>query len=838
MSTLQDQLELEKHYKNNAREYFLKHVNDELEKGNGSNLPPALGMKNHFKGAFLASIQNWITQELTPRRGAKRLYFNLLSEIVRLNGDKETALQFAALTFDNCLSALTANELLTVSSVATNLSKAIYYENFIIARLRSVDASHAKELEKEVAARDASRYKFAFIKQSALNDGFTWIEDDGKARRDLAAQLLWIFCESTGLASIEPEKNQKTYLQPTEAFYKIWSHNLDHIAGKMCIHIPTIIPPKPWESVASGAYYGALAKYAEFMRIKPVILSTTTAGEYLRQLDEEAHLEPIYHAINKIQNTAYTINKDLLHVVGQLIALGGERGGLERLEPLEEIPELVGDFTEAELKAHKKAMHARYKKEIARRSKALRVYKTYNIAKEFSVYERIYFPCNTDFRGRIYPLSYLCHQGDDLMKSLLHYADPVPAQAEDDIAYLEVVGANLYGNDKISLADRRKWIQSQASHIVASAQDPLNNTFWEQADEPLQFLAFCIEYARALEYVASLGTFIGFVCRIPIAFDGTCSGTQHYTAMLRDRIGGSAVNLIDHDKPADIYQEVANRVISIAKIDAMSGSEDQVKVDEDTGHEVYYPGTKSLATTWLAYGITRKVCKRSVMTLAYGSEQYGFADHIEADITKEAKEFEGFQKKAARYMAKLIWNSLQDTAISAISGMDYLKKLAGELAKAGKPVTWITPIGLPIQQQYLITHDIAFKTKLGPRIRLPIYYYEVAPGEEISRHKQVQGIAPNFIHSLDSTHLMMTVNGSNLKNYTTIHDSFGTSLGEARDLCKAIREQFYKLYNEHDPLEEFRTHVEEVLGYPIDIERPEKGDLDIKEVLTSTYIFH
>ena len=86
---------------------------------------------------------------------------------------------------------------------------------------------------------------------------------------------------------------------------------------------------------------------------------------------------------------------------------------------------------------------------------------------------------------------------------------------------------------------------------------------------------------------------------------------------------------------------------------------------------------------------------------------------------------------------------------------------------------------------------------------------------------------------------MMVVNESSLQNYTTIHDSFGTSLGEAYKLKEVIRQQFYKLYTEYEPLKDFRRQAEELIGESLEeIEEPTKGELDISEVLTSTYIFH
>ena len=121
---------------------------------------------------------------------------------------------------------------------------------------------------------------------------------------------------------------------------------------------------------------------------------------------------------------------------------------------------------------------------------------------------------------------------------------------------------------------------------------------------------------------------------------------------------------------------------------------------------------------------------------------------------------------------------------------------------------------------------------------MPLYYQVISDEEHVDKHAQKNGIAPNFIHSLDATHLMMTVLASNSRHFSTIHDSFGTSLGEAEDLKRVIREQLYKLYTEYKPLEMFKQYVEDQLGHTVDVEEPPKGTLDLTNILKSTYVFH
>ena len=227
------------------------------------------------------------------------------------------------------------------------------------------------------------------------------------------------------------------------------------------------------------------------------------------------------------------------------------------------------------------------------------------------------------------------------------------------------------------------------------------------------------------------------------------------------------------------------------------------------------------------------------MTLAYGSGQYGFQEQIYEDTTKGNPHFERFAKPCAKYMAKLVWQEVQTTVVSATEGMKYLKELAKVLTKHGLPVNWWTPLGLPVQQQYLKLVQKKFRTRFGDMVGWRGYYQDVADDESLDANGQKNGIAPNFIHSLDSTHLMMVVNEAGLSNYTTIHDSFGTSIGEARHLQVVIREQLYKLYTEHEPIEQFKQYVEEMTGEDLsDIPEPPKGTLNLENILTSTFIFH
>lgn len=89
------------------------------------------------------------------------------------------------------------------------------------------------------------------------------------------------------------------------------------------------------------------------------------------------------------------------------------------------------------------------------------------------------------------------------------------------------------------------------------------------------------------------------------------------------------------DKPSDVYAMVAEEVLKAVNHDLENGTEDELKlVDNEPKFE---EGTKTFARQWLEFGINRKVTKRAVMTLCYGSKQLGFAGKLIEDFVRKTK---------------------------------------------------------------------------------------------------------------------------------------------------------------------------------------------------------
>ena len=176
---------------------------------------------------------------------------------------------------------------------------------------------------------------------------------------------------------------------------------------------------------------------------------------------------------------------------------------------------------------------------------------------------------------------------------------------------------------------------------------------------------------------------------VPVHMDGSCNGLQHYAALGRDVAGAAEVNLINADQPSDPYRSVAERLQLI--MDAMS------KDDSN-------PQQQQLAK-FLTTRIGRKVVKQTVMTSVYGVTFIGARAQIHrqlVDLTRgEPNVSEEMLFKCSSLLARETLNALAQTFSGAKAVMTWLARVASFVAKrTGKPITWRTPLGLPVLQPY------------------------------------------------------------------------------------------------------------------------------------------
>lgn len=810
-------------------------------KAEGTAATTKLG-QHYIKFAYQKSfdaVKLFVEKALEPKAGAKSSYVGVLSDLYECykNDPNELYDLLTMSTISNLISLAITNGGQVIMSNATKCIGVEIKDEYDLKRFSRV-ASCPDSLLAGVDKRVRASYKRTYIRKKMKDENFAKVKWDNTAVMGLCAQVIHVVSIASGYfeVAIPMQHDKITVVELTKYFMDSWKKNEERYIASSYTLCPTIIPPAEWSAYDNGGYYGELRGVSTFLRIYTA--KTAFGQQYLKKLSQ-MELTKIYKAINAIQATPWVINRKVLAVVKKLVELGGGRAGLPYFDEAPKPMVLPENPTQEQLIKYKEVMSDWYRSETRRNSIVWRCNSHLNIAEEFAKYDRIYFPCNMDFRGRVYPIPSFNFQGDDLNKGLILFADAPACQDMDDIHWLMVQGSYAGGYDKESYPKRWQWVLDHEQEILASAADPIGYDWWQNQKKPFQMLSFCFAWADWKQWEKEHnGDPKGFVCGIPIAMDGTCSGLQHFSAILRDPIGGHAVNLVPSDKPNDIYGIVAEKVNKILDKDICSGTGDEMQETR-----IKY-GTKTLAQTWRMYGVDRSVTKRSTMTLAYGSKEYGFRDQLMEDIIEpdiiehgDQSPFNKYNKwQASAYMAKLIWNAVGQTVVKAVEGMKWLQTCAKMVAKGGHVVTWITPMGLPVQQSYLKSETKVVRMRCaGKFLRL----YDSKKTGDVDKSAQASGIAPNFIHSMDASHLQLTVCNAvdaGIHHFAMIHDSYGSPVAQAKIMYKVVRASFVQMYTENDVLNQFREDMQmfsdKVLPPP-----PSRGTLDIKDVLNSEYIF-
>lgn len=574
---------------------------------------------------------------------------------------------------------------------------------------------------------------------------------------------------------------------------------------------PCVVPPLDWTNMFEGGYHTE-----EMQKRTPFIIGLNKEHQ---DFVKEFPLDTVFNCVNTLQKVAWEVNIEILEIIKQVWDKGIE-AGLPKQEPMD-TPVFhdprpyseMDDLTKVEFKEWKQKVAALYTEETARVSKAYSVVRIISMADSYKD-NPFYFVYRADFRGRLYANSAgLNPQGADFNKALLRFKNSEKLGVRG-LYWLSVHGANCYGVDKVSFDDRVQWVKDNLNMFLSIADDPIGKSdLWANADKPFQFLAFVLEYVKAYKDPDN------FCTHLPIGMDGSCNGIQHMSAMLRDTVGAASTNLIDGDKPNDIYKDVANRNAELIK--EQPYSEYQAK--------------------WLAFmdkhnGLPRALVKRSVMTLPYGCTKFSVFQFLYDAIYKLDKDFFEDINEDCDYNREILWQAIQDVVISARKITDWLQKIARTLGKQELAVWWVNPVGFPVYQKFLKKQGKRIKTCLFGGTQMTHNY----DTKLIDVQKQIQGIVPNLIHSNDAAHLVRTVNKScseGISDIVTVHDDFAVHANRIDLFRDIIRNEFASMYKENDPLKQLHDlclNYKDFISVP---ELLEKGDLDIDEVRKSTYFF-
>lgn len=804
----QRQLKLEEEMQGMGVARFREEVQKARESGTETHTRGVMRIMRQAFEPFVKSIEEW---KAKCEKG-----------VVTRIGQPHHAYQYLKDIDNDVLAFLTLKTVLdTISKARTLPDITIAIANQIVSEInfrefKKASPAHYAKVKDDVTKRTRTQSRIATVlKRSARRDAVELTQYPSPEKHKIGALLLGLMVDSTGLVEIYTPPmlpNDRTKpsprVQPTAKTSEWLRESNARCELLSPVLMPMLVEPKDWKNPHNGGFW------SDHIRL-PLI---RRAGQ--AQLDEAENIDmwEVYQALNHIQKTRWKINRKVLEVIRQCAdnknPLGNLPAGLEL--PLPPTPLDIETNTEARWR-WRKAASLVYGENIRIRSKYIGLHKKLQIAERFVDEDEIYFVYNLDFRGRVYPVQvHLNPQGDDVSKSLLMFAEGKPVDDETG-AWLAVHGANLFGFDKVSLEDRVAWTQQHTDKICEVAADPFENRWWTEADKPWCFLAFCFEWA---EFTLHPGTFRS---HLPIALDGSCNGLQHFSAMLRDPIGGAATNLVPADVPSDIYSIVATTVSGKLEVLAAQGD--------------------PMAQRWRGY-VTRSLVKRPTMTMPYGATMSGYKDQVAGilqewkDEGKPCPDFGDDQWLGCAYLAKLIADSLSEIVVAASEAMSWLQEVADVVSAENLPIYWITPVGFPVMQNYRNVLTKQVRTEIAGKF----YNTSVAygSGTKMNKRKMKAAISPNFVHSCDASHLVRTVNlceANGINALAMIHDSYGTHAADTPRLREVLRHAFVQIH-ETDPLMSFYESMKRQSTQPDKIPPPpSKASLDLLKVLDADFFF-
>ena len=648
---------------------------------------------------------------------------------------------------------------------------------------------------------------------------------------------------------------------------------------------PMLVPPVDWATPFNGGY---LMLPTKLIRGR----GTQRQSQILASARPEDQ-KSVYDGVNAIQKVAWKINRKVYDIQTEAYDLGLNIAGLPcradvptAPEPLVyEMPATAPSSREAEIEILNilktqpmllaKQGHWEYnrKMEQANNDEAsqMTVHHTkLEVALEYYHEEAIYFPYTLDFRGRAYPTTPVFnHLGRDHTRCLLEFAEKKPL-GNKGYRWLKIHLANLMGYDKESFDARQLYTEDNMAKVVDSATNPLvGDMWWLDADDPWQALAIMLEIADIEQSDLPHDQFLSSV---PVHQDGSCNGLQHYAALGRDQAGAAAVNLIatENDKPADVYSRicdiVANKVHGDTTLEgplwgvpdwdpstAMNPTTKEVEVNPKRLEKLRLAWEKQVENAaqhkdlaiMLDGHVDRKMVKQTVMTSVYGVTYRGARAQVENRIREKVdagvltgKEWgEGeFQTRfaAAGYVANLTLTSIGDLFDDATKIMTWLADIADIVSTQEDPVQWVTPMGFPVLQPYRNHSAGQIRT-----VMQHVVVAEVSDGLPVAKQRQRTAFPPNFVHSLDATHMLMTAKECEMHglDFAAVHDSYWTQAGSIDEMNEILRNQFVKLYAEENVLEDLSTSL--AILYPdVDFpDVPERGDFDLDRVKGSKYFF-
>jgi len=789
------QIELERDAVEEGRKRYQRERRKSEKRGEAASLAPAQRWMRHWFEPLTLDIRR-LQKALKRGEDAGQGYTKFAPAILAVNAKK--------------LATIAMSQLLGCCIVEPNGVKLVHAARTVgravIAEAQTQIWKNEKNDELlKMLYRVQKRYKLTSKKVqwfAKLNDPETFFDDDTLAH--VGSKLIWYVVNNASAAGYESGEfrfafrhtvnrtgaTQQKVVKLDDDVLRAISHDHKMMETLRPIYPPMTVPPFQWKDNRGG-----------YIELRKSIIKKSTREQRDALKANEANMDSFYECHATLGQTAMRVDREGMEVVQALFDEGGGVLNIPRRDDWEIGPRFPETATEEEIKARKKEAAILHQKNVYLFSERCLFQATVGMATKTKHWPALYFPHDCDFRDRSYPIPmYLNHHGDDLPRGMLEFSEAVPCDKEG-MNNVAIHAANMWkhgGLDKLPFADRIQWTYDNLNSIVTSAHDPLQNRWWMGAKKPLQFLAAC----RALRDPAK-------AAHLMFGIDGTFNGMQHYAALSRDTDCARLANLIDSDTPAVPYKLVGERVKALLVAD---GTEMALRI---------------------APHVDGDLVKTNAMTTVYGVTEIGAREQVGDAIAEMG--FEGKEWfEATKLLSKTTLAAIGDLFAGAVAYMDYISDVARMIADRGHPVTWNTTLGFPVVQSYRKDKAMKINTAYGSiTVATDNSSLPVRPA------KQASACPPNFIHSVDATHLLMTARACSRAGiaFAGVHDGYKTHAQHGRRLAELTKQQFVALHDGPGPLglavDRWRSLYPD-LAIP---EPPTRGDFDLQQVLSSRYFF-
>ena len=770
--------------------------NKNIEKGRESENYYARNIIESGLQKLSKAIREHIVDSFSGKVGVKAVSALFLSQFPDI--DVVAFIAFKVL-IDN------ASQLKTTTSTALKIGQMLEDE-LRFTKFEEEDPKHFRNLKKHTRDTNNEGYKRNLIVYHMNKEGHefqTWSRGN-KLRVGLKLiELVMIKINMINLVNKRIKNSTTSYIVFTDRFMKYIRQGRSNRIAAFPIYLPCLDPPREWKSIDDGGYYTD--------RLKTKAIKSKNRN-YLDRLRGE-NLTTSLKALTLASQTAWGVNQFVLETLEYCWEERIEVGSLIDRE-LAELPTKPLDI-DTNKEARKEW---RYLASLIHDMNAQNMVKRYQIlsmidtAKRYAG-EKFYHVYQFDFTGRMYPLTAHFHpQGNDIARGLHIFHEGGVINDKHDLDWLAIAGANHWGLNKHTYEERLEWVYIEGTDFAEEVyKDPIGNVgIWGKAKEPFQFLAWCKEWCEF--QCEGYGYRSHHVC----CLDGTNNGYQHIAGLISNQHLANKVNLQNVNQPQDLYKQILDVLLTLLENDNSQESEDWYAMRDK---------------------LTRKFIKKPVLMIPYNSTTFGIANYIEKYFVNEnvfmAKNF-----KNTFYLATMIEKAVKNVTPESYDVLQYLSHTALCFNQENKPISWHTPSGFLVQQNYYKNEIKRVKTKLSnSSVRLSLAEPDTS---KIDKRRQAQGFPSNYIHSLDAAHCHLSLvqaSKKGHKQFCVIHDCYGSPASELRSFIQSVKQSFFDIYSDNNLDNLYHQTAQQLSDTSKLPTALDMGDYDITDVLTAPYIF-